>query len=61
MSSQINSSSLFQMDSSGLCDSSMDQSGLSMDTSASDYSRDPVVLDIDGELGHLLPNLKKRI
>lgn len=40
----------FQMDNSGICDSSMDQSGLSMDTSASDYSRDPVVLDIDGPI-----------
>ncbi|XP_069142592.1 orphan steroid hormone receptor 2-like isoform X6 [Argopecten irradians] len=39
-----------QMDNSGICDSSMDQSGLSMDTSASDYSRDPVVLDIDGPI-----------
>ncbi|XP_069142589.1 orphan steroid hormone receptor 2-like isoform X3 [Argopecten irradians] len=51
--SQMDNSGLlhsFQMDNSGICDSSMDQSGLSMDTSASDYSRDPVVLDIDGPI-----------
>ncbi|XP_021370925.1 orphan steroid hormone receptor 2-like isoform X3 [Mizuhopecten yessoensis] len=53
-SNQMDNSGLlhsFQMDNSAMCDSSMDQSGLSMDTSASaDYNRDPVVLDIDGPI-----------
>ncbi|XP_060075427.1 orphan steroid hormone receptor 2-like [Ylistrum balloti] len=39
-----------QMDNSGMCDSSLDQSALSMDTSASEYNRDAVVLDIDGPI-----------
>jgi len=43
---------LQSLDGSSICDSSLDQSGLSMDTStmSSDYNRDPVILNIDGKL-----------